>query len=676
MITFTMTYDFLESILLVFGISATIIYLLSKIRIPSIVGFLLAGTVIGPYGMGLVHNPKDVEVIAEIGVILLMFTIGVEFSISRLSSLRREVFLFGSLQIFLTVVICAIIAHFFLKVNPKTCTFYGFVLSLSSTSIVMKLLGEKGELNTRYGKICVGLLLFQDVCVIPLMLVTKLLSGQNGQPMGVYFLVLLKSFLILSLVFLFSRTAIPYLLHEVVRTRIRELFILVTILICLGTAYFTSKLGLSLALGAFLAGVIISESEYSSQALSDIMPFKEIFSGTFFISVGMLLDLGFLKSNLKEEVIFVVALILIKTFTIIFAIYPFVRSLRISLRVGLFLAQIGEFSFILSFAGKMAGLIGDAEYQSFITITVASMFLTPTIIGYAPVLIDKLVKKKPFHYLEKASKVREGEIAVKKTNHVIIIGFGLNGRNLARVLKDSDIPYVVLDLNADTVRKSKRKGEPIYYGDGTSPEILRKLGILSARVLVITISDPSATRRIVEIARMENPRIHTIVRTRYISEIEELLNLGANEVIPEEFETSLEIFGRVLHHFGVPRNKILESIDHIRQEGYKTLRSDVTVKTRVGMECLMVEGLEIDSYLVDKDSWLVGKSIKDVNLRANTGATIIAIKRQDRSVLNPEPELVIHENDVITYIGTREQIISTFYFLRGGERTKSLGQKI
>lgn len=201
MITFTMTYDFLESILLVFGISATIIYLLSKIRIPSIVGFLLAGTVIGPYGMGLVHNPKDVEVIAEIGVILLMFTIGVEFSISRLSSLRREVFLFGSLQIFLTVVICAIIAHFFLKVNPKTSTFYGFVLSLSSTSIVMKLLGEKGELNTRYGKICVGLLLFQDVCVIPLMLVTKLLSGQNGQPMGVYFFVLLKSFLILSLVF-------------------------------------------------------------------------------------------------------------------------------------------------------------------------------------------------------------------------------------------------------------------------------------------------------------------------------------------------------------------------------------------------------------------------------------------------------------------------------------------
>jgi CPA2 family monovalent cation:H+ antiporter-2 len=241
------------------------------------------------------------------------------------------------------------------------------------------------------------------------------------------------------------------------------------------------------------------------------------------------------------------------------------------------------------------------------------------------------------------SRVREGEIVVKKSNHVTIVGLGSNGRNLARVLKDSDIPYVVLELNPDAVRKSKRKGEPIYYGDGTSPEMLRKLGILWARVLVIAISDPSATRRIVEIARMENPRIHIMVRTRYVSEIEELVSLGADEV---------------------------------RKEGYRTLRTDLTAKTRVGMACLMVEGLEMDSYLVDERSWLIGKSIRDVNLRANTGATIVAIKREDSNILNPEPDFILRENDVVTYIGSSEQIVSTFHFLRGRCGARSSGQEV
>lgn len=660
-----MVSNVLESVVVVFGISASIIYLLGKIKLPSVVGFILAGTVIGPYGMALVQNPKDVEVTAEIGVILLMFAIGVEFSLSRLATLKKEVFLLGSFQVFFTVLICAILGHLFLDVALETSTFYGFVISLSSTAIVMKLLSERGELNTRYGKICVGILLFQDICVIPFMLITKLLSAQNGQPVGGYLFILLKSFLILSLVFVLSRTVVPYLLHEIVKTRIRELFILFTIFICLGTAYITSRLGLSLALGAFLAGIIISESEYSSQVLSDILPFKEIFSGIFFISIGMLLNLEYLKLRLSEEFLLVGVVLIIKILCLLVITYPFAKSLKISLRTGFFLAQIGEFSFILSFAGKMAGLISDPEYQSFITITVVSMILAPAMVKYGPQLADRIARIRPFHHLEKTSRMKNGEIAVRKSNHVIIVGFGLNGRNLAQVLKNSDIPYVILELNPDTVRKSKRKGEPIYYGDGTSPEILRKLGILSAKVLVVAISDPQATRRIVEIARTENPRIHIIVRTRYVSEIEELISLGANEVIPEEFETSLEIFGRVLHHFGVPRNKILESIDHIRSEGYRTLRADTTVKTRVGLECLMVEGLEMESYFVDKDSWLNGKSVKSVNLRARTGATIIAIKRGETNILNPDPEFIIQEGDIIVYIGTKDQVISAFHFFSG-----------
>ncbi|MCX7856416.1 MAG: cation:proton antiporter [Deltaproteobacteria bacterium] len=672
MITSIMVQDFLESILVVFGISASIIYLLGKIKLPSIVGFLLAGTIIGPYGMGLIQSLKDVEMIAEIGIILLMFTIGVEFSLTKLYGLKKEVFLFGPLQILLTTTISAVLAHIILDIHLRNATFYGFVVSLSSTAIVMKLLAEKGELNTRHGKICVGILLFQDICVIPLMLLTRLISTHNEQPLGDYLVVLLKSFLILFVVFLFSRTAIPYFLHEIVKTKIRELFILVTIFVCLGTAYVTSKLGLSLALGAFLAGVIISESEYSSQALSDILPFKEIFSGIFFISIGMLLDLEFLKLRITDEFVLILTVIFIKILSVVFAVYPFVKSLKISLKTGFSLAQIGEFSFILSFAGRALGLIDSQEYQSFIAITVASMFITPAILRYSPKIVDELVKLKLFHHFEKVTRIKDSEISVRKMNHVIIIGFGLNGRNLARVLKDSGISYVILDLNPDTVRKSKRKGEPIYYGDGTSSEILRKLGILWAKILVVAISDPTSTKRIVEMARTENPRIHIIVRTRYVSDIDELLNVGANEVIPEEFETSLEIFGRVLHHFGVPRNKILETIDRIRQEGYKTLLLDTPLKTRVGLECTMVEGLEMDSYIVEKDSWLKGKSIKAINLRAKTGATIIAVKRGEENILNPDPDLVLNEGDIVVYLGTKEQVTLTFHFLSGRPSGQSL----
>ncbi len=274
-------YEFLQAILLIFGISGLIIYILGKLNIPSIVGFLIAGTVIGPYGLGFIKSPHDVEIIAEIGVILLMFTIGVEFSLPRLLSLKREVFLFGGLQVILTIIVITILSQFILDVSLNSSIFYGFIVALSSTAIVMKLLADKGELNSPHGKICLGILLFQDLCVVPLMLFTNILSGSSGTYSN-FFTVIIKSSLILSIVFIFSRLAVPYILHEIVKTRNRELFIISTILICLGTALFTSKLGLSLALGAFLAGVVISESEYSAQAISDILPFKEIFSGIFF----------------------------------------------------------------------------------------------------------------------------------------------------------------------------------------------------------------------------------------------------------------------------------------------------------------------------------------------------------------------------------------------------------
>ncbi len=658
-----MIYEFLQAILIIFGISGLIIYVLGKFKIPAIVGFLIAGTIIGPHGMALIKEPQQVELIAEIGVILLMFTIGVEFSIPKLFSLKKEVFLFGSLQVLFTIIVVSIISQIVLNTALNLSLFYGFIVALSSTAIVMKLLSDRGELNSPHGKISLGILLFQDLCVVPLMLFTQMLSAEDGS-FYMFFGIILKAFIILTVIFLFSRIAVPFILHEVVKTRSRELFIIAIISICLGTAFFTSKLGLSLALGAFLAGVVISESEYSAQAVSDILPFKETFSGIFFISIGMLLNVTYITNNISELAFLVGGIFFSKALSIALIIYFFLRSLKICLTSALALSQIGEFSFILAFTGKIMGLLNENDYQNFIAASVITMLFTPLIIRYSPSAISYLISKEPFKALEKTQKIKGKEIVVRKSNHVIIIGFGLNGRNLARVLKETNIPYVILELNPDTVRKMKKKGEPIYYGDGTSPEILHKLGIHRAKILVIAISDPVSTRKIVQIAKTLNQKIHTIVRTRFITEIEELTKLGADEVIPEEFETSLEIFARVLHRFGVPRNQILQMIEKIRAEGYEILRLTDISKTRSGIECIVFEGLEMDSFLVEKDSWLIGHSLKSLNLRQEAKVTVIAVQRGEETILNPQADFILKEGDIIIYVGNKKQLIEAMSFFQ------------
>jgi CPA2 family monovalent cation:H+ antiporter-2 len=658
-----MIYEFLQAILIIFGISGLIIYVLGKFKIPAIVGFLIAGTIIGPHGMALIKEPQQVELIAEIGVILLMFTIGVEFSIPKLFSLKKEVFLFGSLQVLFTIIVVSIISQIVLNTALNLSLFYGFIVALSSTAIVMKLLSDRGELNSPHGKISLGILLFQDLCVVPLMLFTQMLSAEDGS-FYMFFGIILKAFIILTVIFLFSRIAVPFILHEVVKTRSRELFIIAIISICLGTAFFTSKLGLSLALGAFLAGVVISESEYSAQAVSDILPFKETFSGIFFISIGMLLNVTYITNNISELAFLVGGIFFSKALSIALIIYFFLRSLKICLTSALALSQIGEFSFILAFTGKIMGLLNENDYQNFIAASVITMLFTPLIIRYSPSAISYLISKEPFKALEKTQKIKGKEIVVRKSNHVIIIGFGLNGRNLARVLKETNIPYVILELNPDTVRKMKKKGEPIYYGDGTSPEILHKLGIHRAKILVIAISDPVSTRKIVQIAKTLNQKIHTIVRTRFITEIEELTKLGADEVIPEEFETSLEIFARVLHRFGVPRNQILQMIEKIRAEGYEILRLPDISKTRSGIECIVFEGLEMDSFLVEKDSWLIGHSLKSLNLRQEAKVTVIAVQRGEETILNPQADFILKEGDIIIYVGNKKQLIEAMSFFQ------------
>lgn len=657
-----MEVGFLKTLVIIFGVSASVIFLLHKLRVPSIVGFLMAGVLLGPHGFGLVQDIHEVELLAEIGVILLLFTIGLEISLKNLQRIRSAVLGGGLSQVLLTFALTAAITYpFFQKWNASV--FAGFLVALSSTAIVMKMLFDRGEIDSPHGRLGIAILVFQDLCVVPLMLLIPILAGAKGSSLELFW-TLFKSAAIIFVVIFGARSLVPYLLHQIVHTRSRELFVITIILLCLGTALFTSWLGLSLALGAFLAGLIISESEYAYQAISDILPFKDSFNGLFFISIGMLMNLTFLQHNTIWILMGVVFILFLKTFTGFLSVHLMGHPVRVSLQTGLHLAQIGEFSFILALVGKSAGLISENHYQIFLSTSVITMILTPLLIQASPTLSAWMSSKKLLDRLDRMRKRAEKEILYSgRKDHVIIIGFGLNGRNLAEVLRETSIPYVVLDLNNETVREMRKKGEPIFYGDGTSPEILHKLGLATARMLVVVISDPASTRRIVQLARKENPRIYIIVRTRYTAEVEDLLQLGANEVIPEEFETSIEIFAKVLHRYQVPRNLINDQIERIRSGSYETLRRvELPVKS-LPEKCEIITDIETETYLIGERTPAAGHSIRDLRIRSKTGATVIAVRRNGEILPSPDPGFTFQTGDVLYLIGEREKVLKAIELL-------------
>jgi CPA2 family monovalent cation:H+ antiporter-2 len=657
-----MGLEFLKTLVIIFGVSAFVVFLLQKLKVPSIVGFLIAGAALGPHGFGMIREIREVELLAEVGVILLLFTIGLEISLKNLKRIRSAVLGGGFSQVLLTLLATAAIAYPFLrKLNESL--FIGFLVALSSTAIIMKMLLDRAEMDSPHGRLSMGILIFQDLCVVPLMLLIPILAGNQGSFPELLW-TMAKSAAILFLVIFSARWLVPNILHQIVHTRSRELFVITVILLCLGTALLTSGLGLSLALGAFLAGLVISESDYAYQAISDILPFKDSFNGLFFISVGMLMDLRFLSQNPLLILFAVIFILLLKISTGFFSVHLLGHPVRVSLQTGLQLAQIGEFSFVLAMAGKSAGLITESLYQLFLSSSVLTMLLTPFIVQLSPNISNWISSKKLLERLDRMRKRAEREgLPSKKEGHVIIVGFGLNGRNLAEVLKEASVPYVALELNNDTVLEMKKKGEPIFYGDGTSFEILHKLGIDAARLMVIVISDPASTRRIVQIARKSNPRLYIIVRTRYLTEVDDLIQLGANEVIPEEFETSIEIFARVLHQFQVPRNLILELIERIRKGSYEVLRKvELPVKT-LPEKCEVISEIDTETYLVNERSHASGRSIKDLRIRTKTGATVIAVKRGSEIIPSPELEFVITPGDIVYLIGSKENLLKAFALL-------------
>lgn len=649
-----MPYEVLKDIEILFGLALVTVVLFRRLKFPSIIGFLVTGILAGPHALAFIKNTHQVEQMAEIGVVLLLFTIGIELSLKELMRIKHLVLWGGGLQVLVTILAVAVAgAAFGFPLNQAV--FFGFLVALSSTAILMKLLIDSGQADTPHGKMAMGILIFQDLCIVPLMLLTPLLAGVGDGIQGVLTIGGKAAAVVLAAHY-GARFLVPWIFKQVVKTRSRELFILTIIFIGLGTAWLTAMAGLSLALGAFIAGLAISESEYSHQALSDIIPFREAFMSLFFISVGMLLDPAILVSYPLLTASLVLAIVLIKTLITTGAALTLGVPMRIAIIAALSLAQIGEFSFVLSQAGVKFGLLTPEYYQIFLAASIATMGLTPACLKFASPLADRVVAWLPHKLTRGRGVLSQHEKPVLLNDHVIIVGYGINGKNLARVLKNLKIQHIVIETNPFTVKKEGRKGQQIMFGDASKLEVLEHAQIAKARGMVVAISDAAASRRVASLARQLNPALHIIVRTRYLLEVEPLYKLGVNEVIPEEFETSVEILSRVLRNYMVPHSDIERCIAEVRSDGYDMLRSMSRRHSHAVGISGYLSGAEIATYRVKARSQLEGEGLREGSIRKMSGATVLVIKRGEEVVPNPDPVWELQVDDVLLLLGTPEQL--------------------
>ncbi len=656
-----MELGFFKEIVVILALSASVVLICQKLKVPSIIGFLLTGTLAGPHGMGLVHSAHEVEMIAEIGVIFLLFTIGMEFSIAHLLHIKRLVLLGGSSQVLLTLVLVAGGLMALGQPIPLS-VFTGCMIALSSTAIVLKLLQQRQEMDSPHGKTVLGILIFQDIAIVPMMLLTPLMAGKADN-IGLELLLMGGKFLAVGIGVVFaSKWLMPKLLGQVVRTRNNELFLLAILAICMVVALGTASIGLSLSLGAFLAGLVISESEYSHQAMSNILPFRDVFISFFFVSIGMLLNGSYFMAHWPLILSAAIGVIAIKILTGLFAGSILGYPPRTTLLATLALCQVGEFAFVLSKTGLEQGLLGADNYQLFLAVSIVTMALTPIFIIIGP-RTSKLTQKIPLiQKLEEKSIPAETREASLE-NHLIIIGFGLNGQNLARVARSSGIPYVIIETNPETVKAYQAQGEPIYYGDATSAFILEHASIHQARVVVVAISDRRATERMIHTIRSLNEGLELIIRTRFVHEVARLYQLGASMVIPEEFETSIEIFSRVLQSYLIPESDIESFVTQARSDGYQMLRSPAR-QERTPFD-LPPTAFDINTLKLAPESELVGQTLIESALRQKFGVTLLAIRRGEKVISPPDGQTRFEAHDVVVLLGNPQNLQQTGVICRG-----------
>jgi CPA2 family monovalent cation:H+ antiporter-2 len=551
-------FPLLRDIFIIFGVAVGVAFLCHRLRIPTVVGLIIAGVIAGPYGLGLVTETHAVEQLAETGIIFLLFTIGLEFSLHSIAHVKRLFFVGGPLQVVATAVPVLLIARA-AGFSTAAAILIGLLASLSSTAIILKLLQSRSELTSPHGKGTMAILIFQDIAFVPMMLSIPFLAGQGqGAPWMTVALLVAKVAVIWLVIWLVAPRLVPRMLTAIARTGSNELFLLSIGVICFAVAFGTSLLGLSLALGAFIAGLILADSEHSHRTLENVLPFRDVFASFFFVSIGMLLDSRYVAGHFATLAAVTVLFIALKAIVSTAVMQVVGLPYRVSALTGLSLAQTGEFSLLVLAAGLAAGVIDSDQYQLVLAVCLFSMVAAPLIVGVQHRFAD-WVARAPM-----PTAVREGRYFIatepdpRLVDHIVIAGYGVIGAMVGHSAKLCNIAYDTIEVDYEIVREQSQRGVPIFYGDATQEASLLKANLPTARVFVVAIPDPVGAARAIAAARRLNPKVHIVARVRYVRDMTRLYQLGANVIVSEEVEASIKIFSEVLGHYGVSDEMIEE----------------------------------------------------------------------------------------------------------------------
>ena len=658
----------LRDLAIIAGLAIPVVALAQRLRLPPLVGFLVVGVLIGPSGLALIPDADEVSALSEIGVVLLLFAIGLELSLSDVLRWGRSVVVAGGLQVAGSVgVVCGVGLAMGLPLGRAL--FYGTLAAMSSTAVVTKAYADRGELDTAHGREVIAILLFQDLCIVPIMLLLPLAAGGTADA-GAAVVDLLVGLAVMTALLFGGRAVVRATLDRIVLLRNRELFTLCVAFVALGTALAAAGAGFSLAIGAFIAGLVISESEYGLQALSDVIPFRSLFSGVFFTSIGMLLDLGVVMQAPLAVVVGTLLLMMAKGVIATAAVVLRGRRLETSLRSGISLAQVGEFSFVLAAVGLDLELFAGNDYQVFLTAAALSLMATPFLIGSAYRISETVggaVRGAVRRDRDRDSARRgAGELSTLR-DHAVVVGYGVAGRYLARMLEAAGIRCMVIDQNAELVRQARADGLTAVYGDGARPTMLQEVGCTRARLVVYTISSPVEERRGVAAARELAPGATIIVRTRYVRAIDDLLRLGANEVVVEEFEASLELFARALRSYEIPARRIAHELNAVRDEHYGLLRG--TSAPDLTLDALQHLGIHDALELVEVEaaSTADGENARTLDLRRATGAIQVAVVRDGVPIYRRDDHFRYQPGDTAVIVGDPDSLERAAALFRNGE---------
>tara|TARA_E500000178_G_scaffold65318_1_gene62381 strand:+ start:171 stop:2144 length:1974 start_codon:yes stop_codon:yes gene_type:complete len=637
------------------------VWLFKRIGLPPVLAYLAVGLLAGGHGVGWMTQSHEMDFIAELGIVFLLFSLGLEFSVSRLMAMRNIVFGLGSLQVFVSSILLIVILHL-LNFNLLTSFTIGIIITLSSTAVVAKLLKESGDLNKRRGQLAIGVLLFQDIAVVPLLIILPLFASSDSNGIGWALLfALTKGAFVCVLLWAIGKWVLPRVFNEVALAKSDELFVLTTLLVALFAGLLTYSFGLSMALGAFLAGMMLGESHYRHQLEADIRPFRDILMGLFFVTVGMQLDISFVVNHAGIIVAALLGILVLKIAVVTVSSLFMGERKQDALACAIMLWQMGEFGFVLIALAAQHDLLSAEQVSFLIAMGVISMALTPYLIDKTPFILKRLgmLERAKFAYED------EPQSSTLYNNHVVICGFSRVGQTIARFLSPEAIDYVAIESDPILVQEGKAAGEPLLFGHVEQKDILKCAGVERARLVIITFTEFQQTQIVIDAIKQVAPKVKILIRTRDDSQLERLKDLGVTEVVPEALEASLMLVSHVLSMSGVPMSRIIRRVSSERRNRYKLLQSFFAGEN-IESDTNLPERLEYLHVIALPDkAFAVNKAISELNL-GKRKVLIKALRREGEEMDMPQDHTILYANDILVLQGKPRRVEHVEHYLLDG----------